>query len=328
MGASRHDARAPIRLHEPSNRPLRIRNSSPFLPVMKKEDNLIRGSWKLTRVAGIDLSVHWSFVLLLIWVLFSTLSASGPTQALSEVLFVVLLFGCVVLHELGHALAARLYGIPTHGITLLPIGGVAQLDRIPRNPFQELVIAVAGPAVNVVIAAVLIPVVATLYGIGQITPWALVGGGFVARLLLVNLVLVAFNLIPAFPMDGGRVLRAFLALGTDYSSATRWAVRIGQTMAVVLGVGGFLTLQNPLLLLMATFLVFAAESELRQALLAGTVAAGRLVPTTDANIVPARLVREMAPTERQIVIQNPSSGGRPACVVEWVVIPDRTPAQP
>ena len=128
-----------------------------------------------------------------------------------EVLFVVLLFGCVVLHELGHAFAARAFGIPTHGITLLPIGGVAQLDRIPRNPFQELVIALAGPAVNVAIALLLIPFVAALYGLGQITPLGLISGGFVARLLLVNLVLVAFNLIPAFPMDGGRVLRALLA---------------------------------------------------------------------------------------------------------------------
>ena len=190
-----------------------------------------------------------------------------------------------------------------------------------RNPFQELVIAVAGPAVNVVIAAVLIPVVATLYGIGQITPWGLVGGGFVARLLLVNLVLVAFNLIPAFPMDGGRVLRAFLALMTDYSSATRWAVRIGQTTAVVLGVWGFLMLQNPLLLIMATFLVFAAEGELRQALQAEVRG-----DEPDAAIVTARLVRETSAPRRLIVLEHPTPS-RPAGVVELVEIPDGAPAQ-
>ena len=124
----------------------------------------MRGSWKLSRIAGIDISMHWTFALLLLWVLISAVSAGGLTHAVGEVLFVVLLFGCVVLHELGHALAARAFGIPTHGITLLPIGGVAQLDRIPRNPLQELVIALAGPAVNVVIAALLIPVVTASTG--------------------------------------------------------------------------------------------------------------------------------------------------------------------
>lgn len=226
----------------------------------------MKGSWKLSRVAGIDVSVHWTFVVLLVWVLLSALSAGGPARALGDVLFLVLLFGCVLLHELGHALTARLFGIPTHGITLLPIGGVAQLDRIPRNPWQELVIALAGPAVNVVIAVMLLPVVGALYGLGQITSLGLISGGFLARLLLVNVGLVVFNLIPAFPMDGGRVLRACLALLTNYQTATRLAVRVGQVAAVLLGLAGLLLLHNPLLLLVAVFVFFAAAGELRQTL--------------------------------------------------------------
>lgn len=251
---------------EPCVPMLRIFDKRLFFPFFVEDKKLIRGSWKLGRIVGIDLSVHWSFLLLLLWVLMSSLAAGGLSRAVGETVFISLLFGCVVLHELGHALAARAFGIPTHGITLLPIGGVAQLDRIPRNPWQEFAIAVAGPAVNIVIAALLFPLVIAFYGLGQITPWGLIGGGFVVRLLLVNIVLVVFNLIPAFPMDGGRVLRSILAMGmADYGMATRWAVRVGQVMAGLLGIAALLYLQNPMLLLIAAFVFFAAESELRQA---------------------------------------------------------------
>jgi len=286
----------------------------------------MRRSWKLGRIAGIDLSVHWSFVLLLLWVLLSSLTAGGLHRAVGETLFVLLLFGCVVLHELGHALAARGFGIPTHGITLLPIGGVAQLETIPRHPWQELAIAVAGPAVNVVIAGVLLPLVIALYGLGQITPWGLIGGGFVARLLLVNVVLVLFNLIPAFPMDGGRVLRSILAiLVADYTTATRWAVRVGQVVAGLLAVAAVLLLQNPMLLLIAVFVFFAAEAELRQAMHDGL---GPDQPVASFNrllTAPAQLVDHPVPGSARIA---DSLNRRDPAVVTLVLWSNHLPAVP
>jgi Zn-dependent protease len=222
----------------------------------------MRGSWRLTRIAGIDISIHWSFGLLLAWVMFSALFAGGVVTAFSEVAFISLLFGCVVLHELGHAMAARAFGIPTHGITLLPIGGVAQLDRIPRNPWQEFVIAIAGPAVNVVIAVGLFLVLPISYGVGELASVGWFTGGLATRLLIVNIALVVFNMLPAFPMDGGRVLRAILAAFTDYYSATRMAVRVGQGVAILFVIAGLL--YNPMLLLIAAFVVLAAQAELRQ----------------------------------------------------------------
>ena len=222
----------------------------------------MNGSWRLTRVAGIDISLHWTFGLLMGWVVFAALQAGGLATAINEALFVSLLFGCVVLHELGHALAARTYGIPTNGITLLPIGGVAQLARIPRNPGQELIIALAGPAVNVVIAAFLLVLLTLNAGLEQLASVSVISGGLVPRLLAVNVMLVLFNLLPAFPMDGGRVLRATMALMTDYPRATYLAARVGQGTALLLALVGLYW--NPMLLIIAAFVVFAAEAELRQ----------------------------------------------------------------
>lgn len=222
----------------------------------------MRGSWRLTRIAGIDISVHWSFGLLLAFVVFSALFSNGLVAALSEAAFISMLFGCVVLHELGHAMAARAFGIPTHGITLLPIGGVAQLDRIPRNPWQEFLIAIAGPAVNVVIAVCLLLVLPISYGLGELASVGWLTGGLATRLLVVNVALVVFNMLPAFPMDGGRVLRAVLAAFTDYYSATRIAVRVGQAVAILFAIVGLF--YNPFLLLIAGFVFLAAQAELRQ----------------------------------------------------------------
>jgi Zn-dependent protease len=219
------------------------------------------GSWRIARVAGIDLSIHWTFGLLLGWVLLSSAAGVGLAHGLVEVLFVATIFGCVVLHELGHAMAARAYGIPTHGITLLPIGGVAQLDRIPRDPWQEWVIALAGPAVNVMIVGLLFPLTAVLHGADSDLTSLTVAGNLLARLMWVNVILVAFNLLPAFPMDGGRIFRSWLALRTSYVTATRWAKRLGQVMAVLLGIWGLWV--NPLLMLIAAFVFFAGEWEYR-----------------------------------------------------------------
>lgn len=223
--------------------------------------NGIRGKamkWKLGNVAGIGVYVHWSFWLLPLWILLS--AGGGFGGALSSVLFVFAIFGCVVLHELGHALMARRFNIGTRDITLYPIGGVASLERIPRRPSQELAIALAGPAVNVVIAAALF-VLLVVVGIGsQGLVFSFAGGSFLVNLLLVNVALVVFNMLPAFPMDGGRVLRAFLAMRLPYLRATEIAVRVGQVVAIALGLMGIFT--GGTLLFVALFVFLAAQAEL------------------------------------------------------------------
>ena len=173
------------------------------------------GSWRIGRIAGIDVYVHFTFLLLLGWVAISHYLAHGDlAEAMSGLAFILALFGIVVLHELGHALAARRYGIRTRDITLLPIGGVARLERMPEDPWQELVVALAGPAVNVVLAAGIYFALALGRGVESLDESVRVGGGLLDQLFWVNVSLVAFNVLPAFPMDGGRVLRALLAMRT------------------------------------------------------------------------------------------------------------------
>ena len=177
----------------------------------------MRWSWRVGKIAGIDVHVHATFWLLLVWVGLLRYRADGSLAAVvPELVFILAVFGVVVLHELGHALAARRYGIATRDITLLPIGGVARLERMPREPRQELVIALAGPAVNFALAAVLYLALVATGGVSSVAETASLDAGFLgralpARLVGINLWLGAFNLIPAFPMDGGRVLRAALA---------------------------------------------------------------------------------------------------------------------
>jgi Zn-dependent protease/predicted transcriptional regulator len=173
----------------------------------------------------------------------------------------VALFACVVLHEFGHALTARRFGIKTRDITLLPIGGVARLERIPDNPVHELWVALAGPAVNVVISAVLLVWLLLSRTLQPLSALSVTGGPFLERLLLVNVVLVGFNLIPAFPMDGGRVLRALLAMRLEYTRATQVAATIGQGLALVLGFIGLFA--NPMLLFTALFVWIGAAQESR-----------------------------------------------------------------
>lgn len=228
----------------------------------------MKWSWRVGSVAGIALYLHATFLLLLAWVAIGEYQSSGEVAAaLSGVFFVLAVFASVVLHELGHALAARRYGIKTRDITLLPIGGVARLERMPREPRQELVVALAGPAVNVIIAGVLYLWLAVSGRLPTFLDTASLTAGFLdrafaARLLAVNLWLVLFNLIPAFPMDGGRVLRAVLAMRSgDYTQATETAARVGRFFALVFGIVGLFVVGNPLLVIVALFVWLGAAGE-------------------------------------------------------------------
>jgi Zn-dependent protease/predicted transcriptional regulator len=220
----------------------------------------MRWSWKIGRLAGIDLYVHATFPLLLGWVAFSQWSASKSLDIVaSGVAFILALFACVVLHEFGHALEARRFGIATKDITLLPIGGLARLERMPEKPREELWVTVAGPAVNVCIATALFVWLTLTNGwvpMGQLSVGA---GSFLERIMVANVYLVVFNLIPAFPMDGGRMLRALLATRIEYLKATQIAAGIGQGLALLFGVVGLFT--NPFLMLIALFVWIGAAQE-------------------------------------------------------------------
>jgi Zn-dependent protease len=217
--------------------------------------------WSLNigKVAGTVVRLHITFVLFLAWIFVSNYASSGASVAWSSLIFVVLLFLCVLLHEFGHIFTARAFGVSTPYVTLLPIGGVAQLERIPEEPWQEFLIAIAGPAVNVVIAGALIafahadPRASAAMGIADMQI------PMVDRLAALNLFLAVFNLIPAFPMDGGRVLRAALASRIGFVRATERAAAIGQFTAFVLGFIGLF--HNPILVFVAVFVYLAAASE-------------------------------------------------------------------
>lgn len=219
----------------------------------------MRWSIRIARVAGTEVKIHLTFLLLLAWIGFAHYWQGGWEAAAEGVLFLLLLFACVLLHEFGHALAARRYGIPTPDITLLPIGGVARLQRMPEQPRQELVVALAGPAVNVVIAVLLFLLLERPKGAFLLGELAGPQAGLLAKLAWVNLALVLFNLIPAFPMDGGRVLRALLAMRMPYARATQIAAGIGQVIAFFFGFVGLFV--NPLLVFVALFVYLGATQE-------------------------------------------------------------------
>jgi len=225
-------------------------------------------SLKLGNLARIPVYVHWTFAILLLYVWFSYAShgRSGYEIFLGLVL-VILIFACVTLHELGHALAARRYGIKTTSITLLPIGGVAQLEKMPKDPKQELIVAIAGPMVNVVIAALMLPIIWALFGgldLTKIDYTKTTAALLPVQLLYINILLFLFNLIPAFPMDGGRILRALLAIWFDYAIATRVAARIGQAAAIFFVIWGLIA-GNIFLMFIALFVFLGAEAEAQHA---------------------------------------------------------------
>jgi Zn-dependent protease len=227
----------------------------------------MKWSWKIGQFAGIGVYVHATFLLIIAWVALSHWREGDELAAIAEtLLFVLAIFGCVVLHEFGHALAAKRYGIRTRDITLLPIGGLARLERMPDDPKQELVVALAGPAVNVVIAAALY---LYLQFVERLDRWEWLDfatHSFAFNLMVVNIWLVVFNLIPAFPMDGGRVLRGLLATRLPYLRATNIAAAVGQFMAFVFGFIGLtglfgLTQPNPFLVFIALFVYIGAAQE-------------------------------------------------------------------
>ena len=220
----------------------------------------MKWQWKFGTFAGIDVYIHATFLLLIGWVGYSHwLENNSWFDVLSGIGFILALFLCVLLHEYGHALTARKYGIKTRDITLYPIGGVARLERMPEKPIEELWVALMGPAVNVVIAAGLFAYLYLTSSLVPLNELTIASGNFLERLMTVNLSLVLFNLIPAFPMDGGRVLRALLAMRMDYVRATQIAATIGQGMALLFGLVGLFG--NATLLFIAFFIWIGASQE-------------------------------------------------------------------
>ena len=226
----------------------------------------MKANLKLGSISGIKIIVHWTFFFLIAWIVFTEIKANGNTNSIIfNVVLLLAVFVCVVLHELGHALTAKHFGINTQKITLLPIGGVASLERIPESPKQELLVTLAGPLVNIIIAILLyivIPVnelmrlnfTETFETLSNFTVQ-----NFLFYLFIVNVGLVIFNIIPAFPMDGGRILRAILAIKKGRIKATQIASNIGQFIAVIFLLLGLM--YNPFLVIIALFVFLGAYGE-------------------------------------------------------------------
>lgn len=220
------------------------------------------GEIRLGKIAGIDIRLHRSF--LIFFVLYSgyqLFTEATFSRFLSETFFFLILFAVVLLHELGHALMARYYGIRTRDITLMPIGGRAQMERIPEVPMQEILISLAGPAVNVALAVLSYMLLLPSIQKQGIEILSYIDSSLLIRFFWLNVVLAIFNLLPAFPMDGGRVLRACLAFKIPYVKATNLAAGIGKFMAVgfiILGVMG-----NFMLIIIGFFIWTAASAEAR-----------------------------------------------------------------
>jgi Zn-dependent protease/CBS domain-containing protein len=256
----------------------------------------MRWSWKLGEYAGIAVYVHATFLLLIGWIALLHWLQIGTVQAVvSGVVFILLLFGCVLLHEFGHALAAKRYGIRTRDITLLPIGGVARLERMPDKPVEELWVALAGPAVNVVIFVALYLFLQAKASLLPMEQFDAVRGSIWSRLMIVNLFLAAFNLLPAFPMDGGRVVRALLAMRMDYVQATNIAAALGQGMAFLFGFLGLLF--NPFLLFIAFFVWIGAAQEASMVQIKSALGG---IPVQRAMLTEFRTVSPDDPLERVV----------------------------
>lgn len=226
----------------------------------------MKTSFRVASIAGIDINVHVTFGLILVFGAVQWGVPYGPRGALFGALLMVVLFACVVLHELAHSLVARAFGIPVRHITLLPIGGVSQMEKNPKTPAHEFIIAGVGPLVNLVIAGLLLVTTDVASTLAKTPPAELaktMAPGLETALLwlfMANFFLAAFNLVPAFPMDGGRMLRALLATFIGLTEATRIAAAVGQLLAMALGLFGLLS-GNLLLVLVAVFIFFGAGQE-------------------------------------------------------------------
>ena len=218
-------------------------------------------SWSINigRIAGTAVRIHLTFLLFLGWIFIASWYSGGQQAAWSGLLFMVLLFACVLAHEFGHIFTARAFGVATPDVTLLPIGGVARLERIPEKPSEELLVALAGPAVNIVIALALVVLAGARLDAQHLSAVESSRVAMIDRLAAVNIFLAIFNMIPAFPMDGGRVLRALLSIRLGHVRATEIAASIGQAVAFGLGFLGLFG--NPLLIFIAIFVYLAASSE-------------------------------------------------------------------
>lgn len=220
----------------------------------------MKWSWKLGEFRGITVTMHATFLILLAFVVISHWSdGHSLAKTLEGVGFILALFSCVVFHEFGHALMAARFGIKTRDITLLPIGGVARLERMPEKPVQELWVALAGPFVNVLIATVLFGWIRITSSFTPLEQLGVTSGSFLERLMMVNVLMIVFNMLPAFPMDGGRVLRALLATRLEYSRATQIAASVGQFMALMFAFMGILG--NPFMIFIALFVWIGAAQE-------------------------------------------------------------------
>lgn len=253
-------------------------------------------AWSLNigKISGVEVRIHVTFLLFLAWIWAAIYMSGGAEAAWSGLLFMVLLFLCVLVHEFGHILTARAFGVGTRDVILLPIGGVSRLERFPEEPREEFLIAIAGPMVNVVIAAALILFAGADPSLSNLTVVD-TKATLIDRLAAVNIVLAVFNLLPAFPMDGGRVLRALLARKYGFVRATEIAANIGQWFAFAFGFIGLFV--NPMLTFIAIFIYLAAASEARLAQLRGM---SRGVPVTAAMMTEYKALSPSARIEEAI----------------------------
>lgn len=244
---------------------------------------------------GIDVRIHVTFLMLLAWIAWTHYRAThSVAAAVGGVASVVLVFGSVLLHEYGHALVARRYGIPTKDITLLPIGGVAALERMPEDPRGELAVSIAGPAVNAVLAVLFYGTLALIGRLDVPAHPVMPGTSLLEQLAWINVTLAVFNLIPAFPMDGGRVLRSLLAMKLGHPHATQIAATLGQGLALVAGIVGLFW--NPVLIFVALFVWLGASEEGKTNML-GLALEGipvQFAMVTEVRVVPPDAALEVA----------------------------------
>jgi len=274
----------------------------------------MRWSVKIAKIAGIEVRIHLTFLLLLAWIAISYYQTGGRDAAIEGVGFILIIFGCVLLHEFGHAIAARAFGILTPDITLLPIGGVARIQRMPDKPWQELVVAVAGPLVNVVIAIILFIILGFQMDWNLATNLSDPEGSMLAKVASVNVMLVVFNMIPAFPMDGGRVLRSLLAMKMGNARATQIAARTGQALAFVLGFIGLFA--NPFLIFIALFVYLGAASENAMAQMkdistgvrVGDAMVTEWVSLSETDTIDTAIEALLRTSQQEFPVLNPSGG--------------------